>query len=89
MTDGLKIWFMREVDEFTTADTTQEPGFDEPFHRMLSLGASYDYALKKGLPAADRIKAELLEYEQRLAIYYADKQQDRHTTLRSAYVNYE
>jgi len=48
VTDGLKIWYSNEVSEFTatTGGNTAEPPFPEPFHRILSLGASLDYARK-------------------------------------------
>lgn len=85
----IRIEWSREVDEFTTSDTTQEPGFDEPFHRMLSLGASYDYLLQRDNPRADRLKQLLNEYEVRLRNYYSSKQTDRHYTLKPAYINYE
>lgn len=55
---GLKIYFTREVDEFTTSDTTQEPGLPEPFHRLLSLGAAADFTLAKGLPNYTALKNE-------------------------------
>lgn len=40
---GLKLYFNRDIDEFVPGDTTQEPGFAKPFHRILSLGAAIDY----------------------------------------------
>lgn len=85
---SIRVIWTREIDEFTTADTTQEPGFDEPFHRILSMGASYDYAIQKGLPIAQTLKSELLEYEGRLVVYYGSKQEDRDMSLGSAYVDY-
>ena len=42
---GLKIWFTRDISEFASTDTTKEPGFDNHFHKIIPLGASYDYAL--------------------------------------------
>lgn len=82
----LVIEWTREIDEFTTADTTQEPGFDEPFHRMLSLGASYDWAVKKGEETlAARLITMLDDYEARLRVYYGSKQQDRQKILTPAY----
>ena len=88
VTAGLKLWITREVDEFTTSDTTQEPGFDEPFHEMLSVGASMDYALAKGLSNAGNIAAKLSDYELRLRRYYSDKEQDTKYIMKSAYVDY-
>lgn len=43
LTNGGKMHFSRELDLFTSSDTTQEPGIAEPFHRILSLGASCDW----------------------------------------------
>lgn len=45
---GLKFFFQRSIDLFTTSDTTQQPGFAEPFHRILSVGASLDFSDIKG-----------------------------------------
>mgnify|MGYP000403806731 CR=1 FL=1 len=52
---GLIIWYTKNVNEFTAMATgwptnmvgnSAEPAFAEPFHRILSLGASLDYARK-------------------------------------------
>lgn len=88
VTNGLTLWISREIDEFTTADTTQEPGFDEPFHEMLAVGASRDYALQEGLPHAGDLNAVLQDYELRLRRYYSDKQEDRHLILKASTEDY-
>lgn len=41
---GLKIILDRNVTIFTTSDTSKEPGFVATFHRLISLGAAYDFA---------------------------------------------
>lgn len=62
LASGGKMFFAREVDTFTTADTTQEPGFAEPFHRLLSLGPAYDWlTINDTSSKSDRI---LQQYEQ-------------------------
>lgn len=75
-TSCLKIWASREPTEFTTASTTAEPGFDEAFHRMLSLGASYDYALAHSLENVVALRNEIDTYERRLTDYYKNKNKD-------------
>lgn len=86
---GLKIWVSREIDEFTTADTTQEPGFDEPFHRMLAVGASLKYAMAKQLSNRKELIEEYGDYEKRLRGYYGNKQKDRDViAMQAAYVDY-
>ena len=89
VTGGLKLWITRENELFTTADTTQEPGFDRQFHEILALGASYDYCKSKNLPQLGALKNDLLELEQRLRRYYASKQKDRNLTMKSQNINYE
>ena len=50
VTAGAKIYleWTREIDEFSTADTTQEPGIDEPYHIRLAYGPSIDYLSEHG-----------------------------------------
>jgi len=53
-TDGLKIWYTKEVLPFSAfvgsatfiAGNTAEPVFEDAFHRTISLGASLDYGVK-------------------------------------------
>lgn len=42
-TNGLKIFFERIPDYFTSADTTQTPGIPAQFHMLLALHASKDW----------------------------------------------
>lgn len=88
VTSGLKIWTTREVDEFTTSDTTQEPGIDEPFHEMLALGASFDFAAIKGLAIKNDLWAMLQDYETRLKKFYGKKEDDRVFQLKSSFIDY-
>jgi len=81
----LRIEFTREVDEFTTSDTTQEPGIDEPFHPMLAIGAALDWAVAKGLANKNDLAAMYADYETRLRRYYGRKNEDAPLQLRSVY----
>lgn len=85
----IRVEFYRELDEFTTADTTQEPGIDEPWHRMVAVGAALDFAVAKGLSNKNDLGAMYADYENRLRKYYGKKNEDRVYTLKSAYINYE
>jgi hypothetical protein len=82
VTGGLKIWVSREIDEFTSADTTQEPGIAEPFHEMLAIGASRDYAVQEGLNNAADLSAVYADYEARLRRFYGSRQEDRHMVMK-------
>lgn len=89
VTGGLKVWIAREIDEFATTDTTQEPGFDEPFHRMLAIGAALDWAIAKGKENKNDLAALWNDYEARLINYYGKKNADRQYILSGQSVNYD
>jgi len=68
---GLKLYIAREINLFVSTDTIQEPGFSENYHRIVSLGGSYDWLLVNG-PAKktsavrkeiEQMKSELFELE--------------------------
>ena len=48
LSEGLRAHILREIDIFTVSDDTQELGFPEPFHRIVTYGASYDYLIARG-----------------------------------------
>lgn len=86
LNSGLRVWTSPEIDAFVSTDTNQEPGFAEPFHRILSLGAAHDYLVINGPPEkADRVlqKYELLREE--LRNFYADKNRDTRIRIRPAH----
>lgn len=45
LTSGLVVYFERTFDEFTVADTTQQPGFAATHHNLLQFFASAQYLL--------------------------------------------
>lgn len=45
LTAGLKIYVARDIVQFNSTATSQEPGFATNFHRLLPLGACIDYAV--------------------------------------------
>ena len=87
----MRIEFLREPAEFTSAEVTtgtKEPGFDTPFHRIISIGASYDYAMALGLPNTNHLLQLTQDYEARLKQYYGSKDLDRVRQFKSAYIDY-
>jgi len=76
-TKGIKVYYARDIDEFAVTDTSTEPGFDNHFHRIVSLGAAYDYCLANGID--DRkanIKNELKELKVELQNHYGFRHRD-------------
>lgn len=77
LTDGGKMFFAREIDAFTTADTTQEPGIAEPFHRILSLGAAYDWlTINDTTSKADRILQQYEQLRMEMREFYSTKNKE-------------
>lgn len=70
ITGGLKVYFQRNVTHFIAGDTTKVPGFAELYHRILSYGAAFDYAVANGMSTKmsvlssliSNMKADLVEY---------------------------
>lgn len=76
LTNGGKMYFSREVDIFTTADTTQEPGFAEPFHRILSIGAAIDWLMVNDTAKVDRWRGEYEQLRAELREFYSTRNKE-------------
>lgn len=86
---GIKIYFQRNVDYFTTADTTQAPGFAAPYHRLLSLGAAKDYCAVNDMPKRlGTIEKEIARLEKDLIAFYFQRSKDERPRLRLRQENY-
>ena len=67
---SLKIFYQRNVTHFVVGDTTTPPGFAENFHRILSYGASLDYAIAHSMtgkigilmPLIQKMEADIIEF---------------------------
>jgi len=71
--EGLKVFFQREPDYFTTGDTTQEPGFPSPFHRILAYGPACDYCLEVGKSQASAYRQEITVLEKGLEDFMGER----------------
>lgn len=92
LTAGLKIYFQRHQVEFTNADASSSPGFAANFHRILSLGAAYDYAVVKlsanGTLIAS-LKGRIDEMRTALREYYSSRNKEVRPKLRPKARNFE
>lgn len=85
MTAGGRMFFSREVDAFTSADTTQEPGFAEPYHRIVSLGMSFDWLMVNGpREKATDARTEIEQLRSELREFYGSKNQESRVGFRPA-----
>lgn len=86
---GIKIYFQRTVDYFTTSDTTQKPGFAEPYHRLISLGAAKDYCAVNDMPKRlMTLEKEIAKMEKDLVAFYSQRSKDERPRLRMRRENY-
>lgn len=85
VTAGAKLWVTREVDEFVVGDTTQEPGFDKPFHQLIPLMAALDWGLSHRLDNRAEVASKIATLTADLEVYYGKKNEDRQLSAK-AYV---
>jgi hypothetical protein len=81
-TAGLKVYFQRGPDNFTSAQVTtgtKQPGFNPLYHDLIPLWVSYEYLYSNALPTANNILAEINRKEDALKKDYASRNRgDRH-----------
>lgn len=72
----LRIEFTRAFDEFTVADTTQQPPIDRPFHELIAVGAAYRWLLDKDSDKANKLLAQYQKGIENLKRYYNNRNED-------------
>lgn len=88
-TSGLKLYTQKNVSYFTTSDTTKEPGFAAPFHRLLSLYPAKDYCSVNDMPKRlSVIIGEIEKLEASLVAFYSQRSRDERPRLRIRKENY-
>lgn len=88
-TNGMRIFYQRTVDYFASTDTTKVPGFAEPFHRLLSLGAAYEYALQQNIrDKITMLKNAIKEMEDDLIDFYSKRNEDDKPSFRLSRSDY-
>lgn len=73
---GIKVYYARDIDEFAITDTNSEPGFDNHFHRIISLGAAYDYCISNDPERIKPIRIELSNLKTELTAHYGVRHRD-------------
>lgn len=83
-TDGLRVWISRDIDEFETSDTDKEPGFDDDFHRLLPLRASYNWLIINDASDSklNRIKGKINEMDSSLISFYGTRHRFRKSRIK-------
>jgi len=88
-TGGLRIFFQRNAHYFETDDTTAEPGFAQPFHRLISLYASEAYLASKGMIERLRgVQSMITPMEAGLIQFYTARNPEDRPRIRLRKENY-
>lgn len=64
---GLRAYFQRKIDHFTTSDTTKEPGFAKHLHKYISLYCAYVYC------CAHEMNSKAASLEKRMRFFTGNK----------------
>ena len=80
---GLRIFFQRNVVYFTaTGNDTRQPGFAQPFHRLVSLYASEDYLAANGINnRLATVQRKIATLEPAFIAFYANRTEDQKIRL--------
>lgn len=84
---GLKVEYSRTP--VVLADNGDKPSFPTIFHRILSLGASYDWAIVRKQELASSLRGEIEQLRQQMQSFYAKRNQDSRVRIRTNYSSFE
>lgn len=88
LTNGFKVYITRNIEVFETSDTTREPGFDDAYHRILSMGPAVDYLAVNGTNEdRNEVQTMLQEMRQELKKSYSRRNVEGNTRLRPEHEN--
>ena len=80
-TAGLEVTFQRSLEEFTTSDTTKQPGFMDSYHDLLAYDASSTYLLPLNTQLAVNYSTIFSNRTRLMQDDYAKKNDDSPTRL--------
>ena len=93
---GIRIWFNKEITELSS--NSDEPIVAEPFHRILSIGAAFDYAVSKNMTEKMNIlRRELYGTEthpefgliMQLKKFYSKRSREKQTRIKPRFQRYK
>lgn len=92
LTAGLKVYYTRTQTEFTNADAAVSPGFSPNFHRILSLGSAYDFALARRASDTNllsSLKGRIDKMREDIKEYYSSRNNEVRPKLSARVKNYD
>lgn len=74
--NGLIVHYKRGPSYFTYTDSTKVPGIPSPYHRLISMTASLDYAVSKGLASKNDLAVLVKDMEEMIMEHYQKRSKD-------------
>ena len=87
LTNGLKVYFKRTADVFTSAQVTtgtKKPGFASPFHHILSYMAAIPYCIEFKPKRVAALELKVQQLKAGIEAHYGKREQDRKKLLDNA-----
>ena len=84
LTAGLKVYFKRTADTFTSAQVTtgtKQPGFASPFHMILAYKAAIPFCVAYRPNRVPALMAQVTKFEEGLKAHYGRRELDRRKGL--------
>lgn len=88
LASGLKIYFKRTADLFTTADTTQSPGLPSTHHILLAYMASVPYCMSYKKDRVAWLEKKIDAMKKTLLQHYAHREKAKRKIMRNKEINY-
>ena len=85
---GLKVWFKRTADLFTTSDTTQEPGLPSTHHVILAYMAAIPYCQSYKPNRVPLFEKKVDAMKKTLIKHYAHREKDRKKIIRPRRISF-
>lgn len=90
-TDGLIVYFDRDMVDFTTSDTSASPGFASPYHEVIPLGMAIKWLSIK-TPESNNLPLYLRRYEkiiEDIKTFYQKRFKSYKQKLKRKYQNFK
>lgn len=88
LTSGLKVWFKRTADLFTTSDTTQEPGLPSTHHVLLAYMAAIPYCQTYKPNRVPLFEKKVDAMKKTLLKHYSLRERDRRKIIRPKSISF-
>ena len=88
LANGLRVWFKRTIDLFTTADTTQEPALPSTHHILLAYMAAIPYCMKYKPTRVAWLEKKTDEMKSTLMKHYGQREKARRKQMTMAPISF-